>query len=102
MQSPYLKQLNRELERYTAQCGNHRPQSALELLWYCYSAANAIDDGQIERCEAALLPIYRELSPASEDVLFDHITELVTAYQRAAFLEGMQIGAQLTAQLLKK
>ena len=96
----YLERLKNDLDSYTTQCGNQRPESVLDLLWYCYSAANAIDDGQIGRCEAALLPIYRELSPASEDVLFDHISELVTAYQRAAFLEGLQTGAQLTAQLL--
>lgn len=98
--NPYLKQLNDELDAYTAQCRNDRPESVLELLWYCYSCANTMDDGWIRRCEDALLPVYQELSATSEDVLFDLITELVTAYQRAAFLEGLQIGAQLSAQLL--
>ena len=98
--NPYLEQLKTELDAYTAKCGNDRPESVLDLLWYCYSAANSIDDGYIQRCEEALLPVYQELSTASEDILFDRITELVTAYQRSAFLEGLQTGAQLSAQLL--
>ena len=99
--NPYLKQLKEELDSYTAQCGNDRPESVLELLWYCYSCANTVDDGSIRRCEEALLPVYQELSATSEDALFDLITELVTTYQRAAFLEGLQTGAQLNAQLLR-
>ena len=100
MMNPYLEQLKTELDAYTAKCGNDRPESILNLLWYCYSCANTIDDGCIQRCEDALLPVYQELSAASEDILFDLISELVTAYQRAAFLEGLQTGAQLSVHLL--
>ena len=98
--NPYLGQLKIELDNYTAKCGNSRPESILDLLWYCYSCANAIDDGQIHRCEEALLPVFQELSVPVEDKLFDRISDLVTAYQRAAFLEGLQTGAQLSSQLL--
>ena len=95
-----ITQLLAELDAYTAKCGNDRPESVLELLWYCYSSAVPVDDGYIKQREDALAPVYEELSAASEDALFELISELVTAYQRAAFLEGMQIGAQLSAQLL--
>ena len=98
--NPYLNQLKIELDNYTTKCGNSRPQSVLDLLWYCYSCANSIDDGQVQRCEDALRPVYQELTVTSEDMLFDLISDLVTAYQRAAFLEGLQTGAQLCTQLL--
>lgn len=98
--NPYLKQLMAELDQYTASCANVRPSSVLDLLWYCYLSANAIDDGQIKKSEDKLIPVFEELSVMSEDALFEIIAELVTAYQRAAFLEGMQIGAQLSAGLL--
>ena len=96
-----LAQLKSELDNYTAECGNSRPESVLDLLWYCYSCANSIDDGQIRRCEEALGPVYQELTVTSEDMLFDLISDLVTAYQRAAFLEGLHTGAQLGLQLLE-
>ena len=97
--NPYLTQVIAELDQYTANCHNNRPESILELLWYCYASANAIDDGLIKRSEDALLPVFKELSVVSEDTLFELIAELVTAYQRAAFLEGMQIGVQLCTKL---
>lgn len=100
MKNPYLVQLKSELDTYATKCGNDRPESVLELLWYCYSSANTIDDGQIRLCEEALKPVYQELSNVRKDALFDLISDLVTAYQRAAFLEGMHTGAQLSTLLL--
>ena len=99
MKNSYLEQLKNELDAYTVQCGNTRPESVLETLWHCYFTANSIDDGQIRRCEAALEPVYRELSVTGEDTLFDLIDDLVTAYQRSVFLEGMQTGPQLIRML---
>ena len=95
----YLKKWLQELNAYTEACGNDRPAAILEQLWYCYSAVNTVDDGLVRQREDALKPIFEALPVETSDDLFDMITDLVTAYQRAAFLEGMQVGAQLTAGL---
>ena len=93
--NPYIEQLKKELEKFTGS-GDF---SVLELLWYCYSASNPIDDGLIKQQEEALKPVFDELSNDSADRLFNLIGDLCTAYQRAAFLEGVQVGIQLTREL---
>lgn len=97
--NPYMAQLKKELTDYTAKCGSDRAVSILDTLWYCYSSANPIDDGKIRQSEEVLAPVFEELSVDSSNALFDLITDLLNTYQRAAFLEGMQVGVQLFTQL---
>lgn len=99
MKNQYIEQLNQELADYASRYGVHRAESILDLLWYCYSAANPIDDGKIQAAEKALAPVFQELSFEASDALFDLVFELCTAYQRAAFLEGIQIGVQIATEL---
>lgn len=97
--NPYIEQLKNELHQFTQGNDERNNFSILEFLWYCYSAENPIDDGRIRASETALAPVYKELSFCNADHLFDLIVDLCTAYQRAAFLEGIQIGTQISAEL---
>jgi len=96
---PYLVQLQKELSDYMARCGAEEPGSILEFLLFCYLSSKPIDDGRILHCDEALAPVFEELSVESSDRLFDLIADLCAAYQRAAFIEGIQIGFQLTSEL---
>ena len=96
--NPYITKLKQELAAYEAVCGNEGA-SILDLLWYCYSASNAVDDGKIKEAEAAISPVYHELSTDVSNMLDDLIGDLCTAYQRAAFLEGIQVGVRLVEEL---
>ena len=98
MQS-YLVQLQKELSEYMAQGGREEGGSILEFLFYCYLSSVPGDDGRIGKCEEALAPVFGELSLENSDRLFDRIADLCAAYQRSAFLEGIQIGFQLSAEL---
>ena len=95
----YITQLKRELAEYEAKCGYEGHDSILDFLWYCYLSTNPVDDGQIQQAESAIAPVFNELSTKNSDKLSDYILELCTAYQRAAFLEGILIGAHLTEEL---
>ena len=97
--NPYITQLKKELAEYEKACGGEAHGSILELLWYCYSTANAVDDGRIGAAERALVPVFEELSVEASNTLDDYISDLCYAYQRAAFLEGIQVGASLTKEL---
>lgn len=97
--NPYIDQLNRELREYQTKCGSNRCESVLELLWYCYSASNPVDDGRIKAAEGALWPVFEALSYEASNNLFDLVSDLCTAYQRAAFFEGVLIGSQISNEL---
>ena len=94
-----IAQLKTQLAEYESGCGASPSESILEFLWYCYSASSPIDDGQIKKAEAQLDPIFGELSFHNSNILFDTISDLCLAYQRAAFFEGLQTGFRLADEL---
>lgn len=97
--NPYIDQLSRELREYQSKYGTNRCESTLELLWHCYAVSNPVDDGRVKAAECALRPVFEELSFDASNALFDLISDLCTAYQRAAFFEGILIGTHLSAEL---
>ena len=97
-----IEQLKAQLADYEAKCGMEEPVSILEFFWNCYRESKAVDDGLIMARERAMDPIYEELSTASADILFDMIYDLFEAYQRAALLEGIQIGFHLADELIQR
>ena len=97
--NPYIEQLKAHLAGYESKHVAANKCSILEQLWFTYSASNPVDDGYIKQSEDALSPIFQELSMQNSDTLFDLIATLCIAYQRAAFLEGIQIGARLFIEL---
>ena len=97
--NPYTKQLLTAIAAYEAKCGIAGPESILEDLWYDYSCANPVDDGQVRAAEAKLSPIFESLSLEASDSLSDLIVDLLTAYQRAAYLEGLRTGVHFVQEL---
>ena len=95
----YITQLKAQLDEYTKQQGEADDLPILDYLWDLYSASNPVDDGQIRAHELALAPVFHALPFMASDTLFDLIADLCTAYQRAAFLEGLQVGVNLVAEL---
>ena len=94
-----IELLKTQLAEYETKCGTEGSGSILDFLWYSYSASNPIDDGLIKESEQKLNPVYQELSWRNSDILSNLVTDLCTAYQRAAFLEGILIGAHLSEEL---
>ncbi len=74
-------------------------ESVLELLWQFYAEAHHTQDELVRKKERALEPIFQQLSLESEDMLFDLISELCFAYQRAAFLDGLRFRIRLQEEL---
>ena len=97
--SPYTQKLLSAIAAYEAKCGITAPESILESLWFDYACANPVDDGPVRAAEAKLAPVYAELSMKTSDTLSDVILDLLTAYQRAAYLEGFRTGVHLLQEL---
>ena len=98
--TPYTQKLLSAISAYESKCGLTEPESILESLWYDYSCRNPIDDGMLRQAEEKLSPVFAELSTKSSDWLTDRIVELLNAYQRAAYLEGLCTGAHLLQELM--
>lgn len=94
-----LEDLKNILAEYESRCGIDEPESILDFLWYCYSASSPLDDGLIRDAEEKLEPVFQELSFETSNILFDRISNLCMAYQRAAFLDGLTTGVRLSEEL---
>ena len=97
--NPYTQKLLNSIADYEAKCGVCPSSSVLDALWYEYSSQNPMDDGRLRQAEANLSPVFAELSVEASDRLSDQIVDLLNAYQRAAYLEGLRTGAHLIREL---
>lgn len=98
----YLLQLRKELSEFERNRSPEDTISVLELLWDCYFQSKPTDDGRIRQAEEALAPIFDRLNFQDSNAVFDVIDDLCTAYQRAAFFEGIHIGTELAESLHKE
>ena len=96
--SQYTEKLFAALAAYESKCGA-APESILESLWYDYSCRRPVDMGQIRVAESKLTLVHRQLSLEASDSLSDLIADLLTAYQRAAYLDGLRTGVHLMQEL---
>ena len=97
--NPYTQKLLNAIADYESKCGISPSSSILEALWYDYSCRNPIDDGRLRQAEQNLSPVFEELSMEACDCLTDQIVDLLNAYQRAAYLEGLCTGALFMQEL---
>ena len=95
----YTQKLLNAIADYESKCGISPSSSILDALWYNYSCRNPIDDGRLRQAEKNLSPVFKELSIEASDCLFDQIVDLLNAYQRAAYLEGLCTGALFMQEL---
>ena len=98
--SQIMEILMNTITDYESKCGISTPVSVLESLWYDYSCRNPVDDGKLRQAEEKLSPVFAELSVEASDCLTDQIVDLLTAYQRAAYLEGLCTGVHLLQELV--
>lgn len=97
--NPYIQQFKAELARRRISYNGSDCTSVLEIIWECYAESNPIGDTDIQRCDAALAPIFDKLPFEDATNLFLLTCELCAAYQHAAFLDGIRVGASITAEL---
>ena len=97
--NPYIQQFKEELSKRQILHNGCNCTSVLEIIWECYAESNPVGDADIQRCDAALAPIFEKLPLEDATKLFLLTCELCTAYQHAAFLDGIRVGASITAEL---
>ncbi len=95
----YISNLRTYLSKHQPNYGAPEISSLLEFLWQSYTTENPIDSDQIRALFDSLGPIHDALSVEDSDLLFQTICSLCIEHERVAFLEGLRIGARLTAEL---
>ena len=97
--NPYIARLKKYLADKTPDYGYTDARSLLEMLYYYYSHDNPTDNGVI-RCQLHEVGRYLAKLPVEDgDKVFDVITDLINAYEKEAFLQGLQTGARLSMEL---
>lgn len=94
-----INHLEQELKEYDIRCSGDGEGSIPDFLWQFYYNGTPMDDGWIRRAEDAIAPVFGELSTDTSDMLFGLVSSLITAYQRAALPEGIQVGFHLHEEL---
>lgn len=96
--------MNPLAEKLTAYYAQHPPnlddaESILDMLWWCYTECNPIDDAH---CKEKLTGIREQLSFLSSndfEEVFGLICDLCVNQERLAFLEGVRVGVMLMQEL---
>ena len=89
----------KQLEEYKAKCSGDIPIPLPELLWLCYTENDPVDDGRVKAVEQKLEPVFDALPFAVSNEVFMTLYELVDAYRRSAFLDGIHLGLRLAKEL---
>ena len=92
-----IQQFQAALAQYDAQTGP--AESPLDILWYCYCIASPTDDDLIRAAETELNRLTKAMPLSAADGLTDLVSQVCLAYQRAAFLDGMRVGADFARHL---
>ena len=71
----------------------------LEMLSRTYCEYNPIDNDAIQNSFHDLESCLEHLPSRENDQVFDRVCALCVEYEKAAFLEGMRVGAQLVMEL---
>ena len=95
----YMQLFLKQLEAYKTQCRGDIPHPLPELLWLSYVENDPVDDGRVHNVEEKLSPIFEALPFDASNEVFVLIYDLVDAYRRSAFLDGIHMGLRLTKEL---
>ena len=71
----------------------------LEFLFLCYTEDYPLDTDEVRQCPKKLGPLLDGLPLENSNELFRNITELCAASERAAFEEGVKVGAALEREI---
>lgn len=95
----YIENLKSFLAEQTPCFGYDGAESLMEMLYYYYTVANPIDNAVICCQFKELNDILRRLTVEENDGIFDVVSDLCTAHERQAFLEGICVGLRLFTEL---
>ena len=96
---PYIEQLKNYLAEHPPRYPDTDIHTLLEYLYRYYVNDNPVSSDELEALFQTLEPVFEALPLDESDLLFRTVCDICTAHERAAFLEGIQVGARLLSEL---
>ena len=100
--NPYIDILKTYFAEHTPVYSTSEISCVVDLLCYCYTVHHPIDSPEVRRRVKNLNIAIAHLSLQENDQISDLMCEISSAYQDAAFREGLRTGAMLTLELTAK
>ena len=95
------KRLNTYIESHPFDSGNSNCATVLDLLYQAYIESHDTDPPEISNGFKELEEFLCELPLEDNNAVFSLCCRLCSAYERKAFLDGLQYGAHLMLELHK-
>lgn len=94
----YTDLLKEHLSQHTPEPGNF--PTLCEMLYNCYTENHPVDNEQIRVCWAKINQSIQNLPYEERDRVCCAVNETCSEFERAAFLEGIHVGAHLWMELM--
>lgn len=95
----YKEIIKEYLAAHEPDYGSSDIHSLLELLYYCYTEYNPIDNAKIRAEFSGLEAMLGKLTLAESDQVFYTICRICIETERLAFMEGLRVGLRLKEEI---
>ena len=100
--SKYLKALQTHIALHPPNLGDSDCETVLDQLYQAYAGSHESDPPEIRDGFKDLDTLLEHLPLADNNSVWNLVCQLCTAYERKAFLDGLQYGAHLMNELFKE
>lgn len=99
---PYSEALRDHLQTQPYDIGDPDCENILNLLYRAYTETHESDPPETQSGFAELEEFLKTLPLDDNNAVFNLTCQLCTAYEHKAFLDGLQLGAELMLKLTEK
>ena len=99
---PYFEALRDYLQIHPYDIGDPDCENILDLLYRAYAETHESDPPEIQSGFAELEEFLKTLPLDDNNAVFNLTCRICTAYEKKAFLDGLQFGAELMLELKEK
>ena len=96
------KRLDAHMDKHPIDLGDTDCETVLDQLYQAYAESHESDPPEIREGFKELDDLLGSLSLDDNNAVWDLCCQLCTAYEHKAFLDGLQYGAHLIAELCNK
>lgn len=97
--NPYIQKLNQYLREHPFDPGQRNADGVLNYLVTCYLDDTPVSSDRIKEIQNKMEPYYENVPFETSNRLFALVYDLCSAYEDAAFREGLLVGLHLQKEI---